>query len=145
MSDNSGATGLIVFGIGLLTGLSVAYLILKGKEQQPAVLSQQPQTLMQTPDEYWHLKAELQRLTIELLRQRQENSDLRAQLQIAAPQGQAITSATKDSNISQNTTPKKDNTPKLQAVHNEETWEIKKDKRGRLEGVTVHRMVTPVG
>lgn len=147
MSDDSGATGIIIFGVGLLVGSFATFLYLKGRDQQPTVLSQQPQTLMMPAPsplgEYVYLREELQRITTELQRQRQENSDLRSQLQTTASRGQAITSTAKDTPISQDTTPKKDN--KLQAVQNEETWEIKKDKRGRLEGLTVHRKVTPVG
>lgn len=140
-----GGSSIIIFGVGLLAGISISYLILKGKEQQPAVLTQQPQTLtIPIPShDYEYLRDELRRLTIELQRQRQENNDLRVRLQIASPQGEVIPPYVKDVPLTHKVIPNKDN--KIQAMQNEETWEIKKDKRGRLEGVTVHRRVSPVG
>ena len=35
--------------------------------------------------------------------------------------------------------------PPIPTIQNEETWEIKKDKRGRLDKITVHRQVRPLG
>ncbi|MDD3813317.1 MAG: hypothetical protein PHZ02_01615 [Desulfocapsaceae bacterium] len=140
MSDE----GLIIFGIGMLAGGFVVYVIQNNKNQQPAVLSQQPQYLM-TPsyNEYETLRDRIDYLNTELQRVRQENNDLKTQLKITTSQGKEIKSGgMPQAKIKEELAVQKGN---IHAVQNEETWEIKKDKRGRLEGVTVHRKVTPVG
>lgn len=153
MSNERGAgADIIILGVGILAGAFMTFLFLKGKEHpQTSLAAQQPQILMipsPMPQyaEYEHMSAELQRLDAELRRMRQENSELRAQLQIAAPQGPVMTvPAVKEKPPIRNENPRKDSPGKLQALQNEEVWELKKDKRGRLEGITVHRRVSPVG
>jgi hypothetical protein len=151
MDNESGGTGIIIFGVGILVGAFTAFLILKSREQQaPAVAAQQPYILAvpSSTSQNADMSAELQRLYAELQRLRQENAELRTHLQIAAPQGPVITPTPRHAPVPapapQITAVPKAETKTVQAIQNEEEWIIKKDKRGRLEGITVHRKVMPI-
>lgn len=154
MDNDSSGTGIIILGVGILVGAFTAFLILKGREQQaPAVAVQQPYILAvpSSTSQNADMNAELQRLYAELQRLRQENAELRTHLQIAAPQGPVITPTPQHAPVPApapqiTAAPKTETKTKtVQAIQNEEEWIIKKDKRGRLEGITVHRKVMPIG
>lgn len=153
--DEHNGTGIIIFGVGILVGAFAAFLILKGREQQaPAVAAQQPYILAvpSSTSQYVDMSAEVQRLYAELRRLTLGNAELRTQLQIAAPQGSVITPIPRHAPVPApapqiTAAPKAETETKtktVQAIQNEEEWIIKKDKRGRLEGITVHRKVMPI-
>lgn len=109
MSDDNDSLGIVIFGVGIVVGSFFTFLILKGKEQQPA---QQP--------------------TLSPADMRNMPAIIRAP-QIPQDTDQPVP-------VMQSQIPE----PTLQALHNEEVWEIKKDIRGRLESITARRKVMPI-
>ena len=131
--DEHDGTGIIIFGVGILVGAFAAFLILKGREQQaPAVAAQQPQSM--------DMSAEVQSLYAELQRLRIENDELRLNLQIAAPRGPVMTAAPQ----APVSTPAPAPVLKEGAaqVNNKESWDFKKDNKGKITGLEIIRKVT---
>lgn len=107
MSDDNDSLGIVIFGVGIVVGSFFTYLILKGKEQQPA---QQPT-----------LSSAAMRNMPGVIRAPQIPQDTeQPEMQSQIPE------------------------PTLQALHNEEVWEIKKDNIGRLESIIARRKVMPI-
>lgn len=128
MADNDNT--IITFGLGVIVGGLFAYIILKSREQiQPATVS------MSNPQ----IPQYIQPLIIQALPQYAPQyipqQPVPQLSQIPFPAGQQTQQTASPVPIAQAK-------PGLQ---NEEEWVVKKDKRGRLEGITVHRKVTPVG
>ena len=143
MAESSNGSGALIFAAGTLFGAFLVYLILKGREQPAqAAAAQQPHTLMMPSfmPQYVDMNSELQRMSAELGRLRQDNAELRAQIQIAAPKGPVVTASKPEPPQIPAPAPQI-TAPKTVTVQNEEEWVVKKDKRGRLEGITVHRTV----
>lgn len=131
MDNDSSGTGIIIFGVGILVGAFTAFLILKSREQQaPAVVAQQPQSM--------DMSADLPRLYAEIHRLRIENDELRLKLQIAAPKGPVMTTAP------QTPVPTPAHVVKEGAtqVSNKESWDFKKDNKGKITGLDITRKVT---
>jgi len=129
MADNDNT--IITFGIGVIVGGLFAFIILKSRPVQPATLGMsQPQT-----PQY------IQPMFIQAYPQY-------APQYVPPPYSplSQVPSPTVQPTLAAQQTP----APLLvtqtkPGLQNEEEWVVKKDKRGRLEGITVHRKVTPVG
>lgn len=151
MGNESGGTGIIIFGVGILVGAFATFLILEGREQQaPAAAAQQPQSM--------DMSADLPRLYVELHRLRIENDELRLKLQIAAPHGWVIpetkpvvmpaaSSNRMDRNSAMNPvnpvhpvqTAPQPAPAQVQTYKNTEKWKYEKDKLGRITGLEISR------
>lgn len=137
MGDNSGMGYVVAFALGMLTAGVIIHIATSNKKESPAqtaaMAPASPQPYILVTPAYSHTQdtgAEIQRLYAEIQRLRQENEELRAQ--IAAPKVIKASTASPSE-------------PKaIQGVQNEEEWIIKKDVRGRLDGIKVHRRVTPI-
>ena len=135
MDNESGRTGIIIFGVGTLVGAFTAFLILKGRQQPaPAAVAQQPQSM--------DMSAELPRLHAEIHRLRIENDELRLKLQIAAPKGPVVTGQASPQSLSL----QKSQIPAVPVTEaslitykNIEKWKYEKDKIGRITGLEISR------
>jgi len=119
MADNDNS-GLVLLGLGLILGTLFTYLILKKKGDAPS-----PQPQIQYFPQY----------------SPQQCPPCPPCPQVpASAQPPGIISVIPVPSCAPSCTP-----PAVPTIQNDETWEIKKDKRGRLDKITVHRQVRPLG
>ena len=115
MADDNN-NGLVLLGIGLILGTLFTYLLLRKHGDTPA-----PQPQIQYIPQY-----------------------IPQQCPQCPPCPQVPASAQPPGIIS--VIPVSScNPPIVPTIQNDETWEIKKDRRGRLDKITVHRQVRPLG
>lgn len=148
-SESNNSDKIIGILLGVLVGAFFAYLILKRNTQPATMQYSYPTQYTQSQP----LDIYLQRIANQL---EQMNSRLQpTQQQYQMPQSSQISQPsviTQDRQPFQPTvtTQHQDlqqpiqTAPKIQAMQNEEEWILKKDKRGRIKGISVHRKVRPV-
>lgn len=128
--NNGGSGGALIFAVGTLFGAFLVYLVMKSREQPVQTASMAPPPVPQYIQPPQPLV--MQPIIIPSFAPAQPQILSIPPPQIAPSPPPQIIAAPKAE-------------PKaVQAIENEEEWIVKKDKRGRLEGITVHRKVMPV-
>ena len=111
MDNNSSSTSstVIVFGVGIILGGFMVYVIMQTRQPQTTTLAMKPAYVPQY-------------------------------VSVAVPSLQPSTPQVQQAHGLQS----QHVPPPIPSLQNEEEWEIKKDERGRLKSVSVHRKVSPL-
>lgn len=136
MTDD-GSSNILAFGLGLIAGGFFVYVILKSREPvQPATVSMsppgvQPIIIQQHPAPQTYQVPPVPQPLV-------------PQPPVPHIEAQALPSNPAPAPVMAIKTQAPEQSQKVQAFQNEEEWIVKKDDRGRLKGITVHRKVTPL-